>query len=100
MSRFVKVGLLALVGVVILIAVALHLWLGALIKSAVEQVGPEVTGSSVTLQDVDIGLLAGRAQIEGLGRQPSGLPSSYRTQGGHGAGAREVGDRPFKSGRD
>jgi uncharacterized protein involved in outer membrane biogenesis len=66
MSKFVKVVLLALVGVVILIAVALHLWLGALIKTGVEQVGPKVTGSSFTLQDVDIGLLAGRAQIEGL----------------------------------
>jgi hypothetical protein len=66
MSRFVKVGLLALVGMVILMAVTLHLWLGTLIKTGVEQVGPSVTGSSVTLKDVDIGLLAGRAQFEGL----------------------------------
>jgi len=66
MNTFVKVGLLALVGVVVVIAVVLHLWLGTLIKNGVEQVGPKVTRTSVTLKDVDIGLLAGRAQFEGL----------------------------------
>ena len=66
MNKFIKLGLLALVGVVLVSAVVLHLWLGALIKAGVEQVGPMVTGTSVTLKNVDIGLLAGRAQLEGL----------------------------------
>ena len=66
MNTFVKVGLLALVGVVLVIAVVLHLWLGTLIKAGVEQVGRTVTRTSVTLKNVDIGLLAGRVQLEGL----------------------------------
>ncbi len=66
MNKFVKVGLLALVGVILVIAVVLHLWLGILIKTGVEQVGSKVTRTSVTLKNVDIGLLAGRAQFEGL----------------------------------
>ncbi len=66
MNKFIKVGLLALVGVILVSAVVLHLWLGTLIKTGVEQVGSMVTGTSVTLKNVDIGLLAGRAQLEGL----------------------------------
>jgi hypothetical protein len=66
MNRLVKVALFAVVAVVILIAVAMHLWLGTVIKAGIERVGPEVTGTSVTLKDVDIGLIAGRAQLEGL----------------------------------
>ena len=66
MSQSIKVGLGALVVVVLGIAVVLHLWLGALIKAGVEQVGPMVTGTSVTLENVDIGLLAGKIQLEGL----------------------------------
>ncbi|MGH7235575.1 MAG: hypothetical protein ACREIO_04260 [Nitrospiraceae bacterium] len=66
MNKFVTVGVVALVGVVLVSAVVLHLWLGTLIKTGVEQVGPMVTGTSVTLKNVDIGLLAGRAQLEGL----------------------------------
>src|SRR2546430_3191430 len=66
MNTFVKVGLLALIGVALVSSVVLHLWLGTLIKTGVEQVGPTVTRTSVTLKNVDIGLLAGRAQLEGL----------------------------------
>lgn len=74
MNKFVKVGLLALVGVALVSAVVLHLWLGTLIKTGVEQVGPTVTRTSVTLKNVDIGLLAGRAQLEGLA---VGNPASH-----------------------
>ncbi|MGH7166308.1 MAG: AsmA family protein [Nitrospiraceae bacterium] len=66
MKTSLKVGLLALVGVVLVVAVVLHFWLGSLIKTGVEQVGPKVTRTPVTLDKVDIGLLAGRAQLEGL----------------------------------
>jgi len=66
MNTFVKVGMLALIGVALVSSVVLHLWLGTLIKTGVEQVGPTVTRTSVTLKNVDIGLLAGRAQLEGL----------------------------------
>jgi len=66
MEKFVKAGLGALVVVVLVAAIYLHLWLGALIKAGVEKVGPMVTGTSVTLKNVDIGLLAGKLQLEGL----------------------------------
>lgn len=75
MNTFIKVGLVALVGVGLVTAVVLHLWLGTLIKTGVEQVGPAVTGTSVTLTKVEIGLLAGRAQLEGLA---VGNPPGFR----------------------
>jgi hypothetical protein len=75
MNKFVNLGLIALVGVGLVSAVVLHLWLGTLIKTVVEQVGSTVTRTSVTLKNVDIGLLAGRAQLEGLA---VGNPQGFR----------------------
>lgn len=66
MNKFMKMGLGALIGAAPVVAVVLHLWLGTLIKAGVEQVGTLVTGTSVTLRDVSIGLLAGKVQLEGL----------------------------------
>jgi len=76
MLNFIKVGLVAVVVLVVVIAVVLHFWLGTLIKTGVEQVGPKVTQTAVKLEKVDIGLLAGRAQLEGLA---VGNPRGFQT---------------------
>src|SRR5574341_1031920 len=56
--------LLTLVAVVSLAAA--HLWLGSLIKDAVEWLGPKITQTSVTLDGVAVSLLGGQAELEGL----------------------------------
>ncbi len=73
--------LLALLLVVLLLVGVLHLWLGSLIKRGVEQVGPRITQTSVTLRDVDIALLSGRAKLEDVTiGNPTGFqaPSAFR----------------------
>src|SRR5437773_16032 len=58
--------LLALIWVCMLIVLALHLYLGTVIKRGIEQVGPKLTRTSVTVKDVDVDVLTGRIQIHGL----------------------------------
>ncbi|MGH7229692.1 MAG: hypothetical protein ACREIH_10840 [Nitrospiraceae bacterium] len=73
--------LLALLLVLLLLVGVLHLWLGSLIKRGVEQVGPRITQTSVTLREVDIALLSGRAKLEDLTvGNPTGFqaPSAFR----------------------
>ena len=45
-------ALFALIIALLLLIGALHLWLGSLIKRGVEQIGPRITQTSVTLRDV------------------------------------------------
>ncbi len=76
MNKLVKVGLVVVAVLVVVIAVVLHFWLGTVIKASVEQVGPKVTRTPVKLDKVDIRLLAGRAQLEGLAvGNPQGFQS-------------------------
>lgn len=80
MNLLVKM-LLALVVVLLLLVGAVHLWLGSLIKRGVEQVGPKITQTSVTLRDADISLLSGRATLKDLTvGNPKGFqtPSAFR----------------------
>ena len=80
MNLLMKV-LLALVVAVLLLIGALHLWLGSLIKRGVEQIGPRITQTSVTLRDADIALLSGRVElIDMTVGNPKGFqaPSAFR----------------------
>lgn len=80
MNLLAKV-LLSLVVALLLLVGALHLWLGSMIKRGVEQVGPKITQTSVTLRDVDIALLSGRAKLEDLTvGNPTGFqaPSAFK----------------------
>ncbi|HKW86235.1 MAG TPA: AsmA family protein, partial [Nitrospiraceae bacterium] len=73
--------LLALVVALLLLIGALHLWLDSFIKRGAEQVVPKITQTSVTLRDVDISLLLGRATLEDLTiGNPKGfqMPSAFR----------------------
>jgi hypothetical protein len=65
MKLFWKLGLVLTLVVVLSLAAA-HLWLGSLIKDAVEWLGPKITQTSVTLDGVDVSLVGGQAQLEGL----------------------------------
>jgi len=62
--------------VVLLIAVSLviGLYLGPIVKIAIEQIGPKVTQVSVKVDHVDVSLLTGSAALKGL---VVGNPSGY-----------------------
>ena len=65
-----SLGLLGLAGLI-----ALHLWLGSLIKAGVERIGPMVTKTPVSVETVAISLVSGCATVKGL---VVGNPSGYR----------------------
>lgn len=57
----VVVGLVAVIALVIGIAASQA---GSIIRHAVVKYGPEITGTSVTLEDVDVSILSGRAHVK------------------------------------
>ncbi len=57
----VVVGLVAVIALVVGIAASQA---GSIIRHAVVKYGPEITGTSVTLEDVDVSILSGRAHVK------------------------------------
>lgn len=68
MSRKVKIVLvLALIlSSVVIAALSLHLWLGAVISTSINEIGPAITGTSTTVKKVDISLLKGTVTVHEL----------------------------------
>ena len=61
--------ILILAGLLVVAAAAViagHLWLNAVIKQALEQVGSKMTRSTVTVEDVEASVIGGRVRIDGL----------------------------------
>ena len=58
------VAVLLVVLVVVLVVLASQA--GGIIKTAVEELGPDITGTTVSLQDVNVSLLGGNAGIKGF----------------------------------
>jgi len=73
MRKIVKI-LLVLFVLVIVALVVCYIWLGSIIRTGVETIGPEATGTEVTLADVDVSLFSGRA---GLGGFVIGSPEGF-----------------------
>lgn len=65
-----------LLATLLVLLVVLLFFLGHIIKAAVETVGPQVTGVSVTLDKAGINLLSGSVQLKGL---VIGNPEGYKT---------------------
>lgn len=64
-----KRGLFVVCGIVLILAAAvatLPLWLGNVVKSAVQTFGPKLTGTSITLDSVRISPFTGHGEIQGL----------------------------------
>jgi uncharacterized protein involved in outer membrane biogenesis len=61
-----KKALALLVLVIAGIVVVVHLWLDAWIKSKIEDIGPAVTGTPVTLDSIRTSLLFGSIELRGL----------------------------------
>lgn len=71
--------ILSVIGIIILILiVVLVLFLGQIIKTAVETVGPQVIGVPITLEKAGINLLSGNVQLKGL---VIGNPEGFKTPG-------------------
>lgn len=74
MKKLVKI--LAVLVILLLIAlVAAVVFLDKVVKTGVEQVGPEITKTDVKLNDVKIGLLSGSVKLAGL---TVGNPQGYK----------------------
>lgn len=66
MNMWVKIAVGAVVAVGLLIVVALNLWISTRVKTAIVQIGPQLTQTTVELEDVHVGLLGGLVQLDGL----------------------------------
>ena len=73
--------LMIMIGIVVVVAVVAVVFIGSqsgtIIKHAVEKFGPEITGTRVTLSDVDISLLSGKAAINNL---VIGNPKGFKSE--------------------
>jgi len=83
------IGVLVLL-IVAVVVVALNL--DRIVKTGVETVGPKITGVSITLDEVHIGLLTGSARVKGL---LIGNPEGYKATNAVSIGLAEVGVNPF-----
>lgn len=76
MKTLLKISLILVVLVVIAVAVVASN-LDKMIKAGVETVGPEITGTSITLDSVDLSLLSGQGELKGL---VVGNPKGFQTK--------------------
>ena len=72
-----SIALLVIVLLIVIAVVIIASQAGSLIKNGVETYGPEITGTSVTLSDVDISLLSGNASINNLA---VGNPKGFKAE--------------------
>lgn len=72
-----SIALIVLVLLIVVAVVVIASQAGSLIKNGVETYGPEFTGTSVTLSDVDISLLSGNASINNL---VVGNPKGFKSE--------------------
>lgn len=83
MSTRVKIVLSAVVAAGLLVFVAMNLWLGALVQTAIVEIGSRLTRTTVRLENVHIGLLRGLVQLDRLeiGNPPGFTAPSAMTLG-------------------
>ena len=81
MKRGLVIGGVAVVLAVGILVYFVFTGLGAAIKAAVEEVGPRVTGTSVSLSDAEVDVTAGRGALRGLSiGNPSGFETDHAFQ--------------------
>ena len=76
MKTLLKIGAVLVVLVVIAVAVVTAN-LDKMIKAGVETMGPEITGTSIKLESVDLSLLSGQGELKGL---VVGNPKGFQTK--------------------
>src|SRR5277367_3174837 len=83
---------IGLVVLIVIAAIVVALFLDNIVKAGVETVGPKITGVSIKLDEIHIGLLTGSAKVKGL---IVGNPDGYKTPNAISVGLAEVGVNPF-----
>ncbi|MBI3596916.1 MAG: AsmA family protein [Nitrospirae bacterium] len=76
MKLVFKIGLIGILTLALLIAIA-GLWLDSMIKAGLENVGPRITRTAVTLDRVRVSLLSGQGRINGM---IIGNPEGFQTE--------------------
>lgn len=76
MKLILKLTLIAAV-LIVLILVLAGTYLDSIIKTGIETVGPSITGTAITLDDVDISPLSGRGRLTGV---VVGNPKGFETE--------------------
>lgn len=66
MGKIIKYGLIAIVGVLVTGFIILTLTVDSIVKSGIEDIGSEMTGTSVTVQSVSISPFSGKGTIRGF----------------------------------
>lgn len=86
--------IIAAVLVVVLLAavIAASLSLNTIVKAGVEKYGPQMTKTSVTLDEVNLSLLSGSAKVRNL---VIGNPEGYKSTNAFSVGVVDVGVNPF-----
>lgn len=73
-GRFLIKTLLWIVGILVVAVIGIYLYLGSLVKTAVNTFVPQITGTSASVEHVDLSLLSGQIEIRGL---KIGNPKGY-----------------------
>jgi uncharacterized protein involved in outer membrane biogenesis len=92
MKKILWIGTIGIVVLVVVGFIVAALSLDGIVKTGAETFGPKLTGVSVTLDKVHIGLLTGSAKVEGL---VIGNPPGYKAPNAISVGLAEIGVNPF-----
>jgi len=76
MKKILWIFGIGLAALIILVSMAIGLYLGPIVKIAMEQVGPKVTQVTIKVDGVDVSLVTGSAKVKGL---MVGNPNGYTT---------------------
>jgi len=77
MKKIIRLVLIAVVVLALLVVVGVHFFLDGAIKRGVETIGPKLTKTQVTLNNVSLSLLSGSGKMKGL---VVGNPEGFKTQ--------------------
>jgi uncharacterized protein involved in outer membrane biogenesis len=93
MLKKITLGVAIVLVVLIVIAViVMSSFLGTLVKTGIETIGPKITQVSIKVEKVDLSLLTGAADIKGL---VVGNPEGYKAPQAISVGAAAVAINPF-----
>ena len=76
MKKIIRLVLIAVVVLALLVVVGVHFFLDGAIKRGVETIGPKLTKTQVTLNNVSLSLLSGSGKMKGL---VVGNPEGFKT---------------------
>jgi uncharacterized protein involved in outer membrane biogenesis len=92
MKKILCIGGIGMVVLIVVAVIVVALLLDGIVKEGVETFGPKITGVSINLDSVHIGLFTGSARVKGL---VVGNPEGYNAPNAVSVGLAEVGVNPL-----